>query len=194
MKRNPGQLTAIVSGNTTKYLTPGANCPFAHLVIAIGRLALFWLLLAGCATATPTYTSMPPTATLTNTPLPQPANTKAPIATVVQPTAAPPTSLCPVSTDATFGYTKENPIKVGGGDFGGPPREEAYLNALRGPNGETISYARFGSIPFGDTILDGYEIHGLQKAVTLYIDEYVYVEPQAPVRFTCASAFPLSSP
>jgi hypothetical protein len=104
------------------------------------------------------------------------------------------TSSCTISNDPTFGYTRENPIKVGGGDFGGPPRERAYLDNLLGPKGETISYDRAGSIAFGDTILDIYEIKGLQKPITLYIDEYSYTEPQAPVGFTCVSAFPLTKP
>jgi hypothetical protein len=47
---------------------------------------------------------------------------------------------------------------------------------------------------FEDTILDVFEIKGLQKAATLYIDEYSYTEPQAPVGFTCLSIFPLTSP
>jgi hypothetical protein len=101
---------------------------------------------------------------------------------------------CAISTDSTYGYTKENPIKVGGGAFDGPPRERAYLDNLLGPKGEMITYERTGSIPFGDTILDIYEIKGLTKTITLYIDEYDYTEPQAPVGFTCVSAFPLSKP
>lgn len=104
------------------------------------------------------------------------------------------TGPCPISTDETFGYTRENPIKVGGGAFGGPPREEAYLNNLRGPNGETLTYERLGSAPFGDTILDSYEIRGLAKNVILYLDEYAYTEPQAPVGFSCAGPFPLTAP
>jgi hypothetical protein len=104
------------------------------------------------------------------------------------------TGACVVSTDSTYGYTKENPIKVGGGAFDGPPRERAYLDNLLGPKGEKITYERTGSIPFGDTFLDVFEISGLGKTITLYIDEYVYTEPQAPVGFTCVSAFPLSKP
>ena len=47
------------------------------------------------------------------------------------------TGLCPISTDDTYGYTKENAIRVGDGGelFGGPARERAYLDNLRGPNG-----------------------------------------------------------
>ena len=103
-------------------------------------------------------------------------------------------SSCPVSTDTTYGYTKANPIKVGGGDFGGPPREREYLDVLRGSNNEALSYERLGSLPFDNTILDIYEIKGLKKAATLYVDEYSYTEPKAPTGFICASPFTLTAP
>lgn len=99
-----------------------------------------------------------------------------------------------IASDATYGYTKENPIKVGGDDFGGPPREREYLDNLAGPNGEKISYSRTGSINFGNTILDAFVIRGLSKEVTLYIDEYSFTEPQAPVGFTCLATFTLEKP
>jgi hypothetical protein len=101
---------------------------------------------------------------------------------------------CVISSDDTYGYTMENPIRVGGDAFGGPSREKAYLNNLRGPNGEEIHYERKGSIPYNDTILDEYVITGLSKLVTLYLDEYSWSEPQAPVGFTCATDFWLSPP
>ena len=104
------------------------------------------------------------------------------------------TSPCVISTDSTYGYTEENPIKVGGGDFGGPPRERAFLDNLAGPKGEIISYERTGSMASGDTILDAFVITGLSKQVTLFIDEYSYSEPQAPVGFNCLAAFPLAKP
>jgi hypothetical protein len=101
---------------------------------------------------------------------------------------------CIVSTDVSYGYTKENPVKVGGGAMDGPPREHAYLRNLLGPKGEKISYKRLRHVVFGGTILDIYEIKGLKETVTLYIDEYSYTEPKAPVGFTCVSAFPLTKP
>lgn len=104
------------------------------------------------------------------------------------------TSLCPISTDTTYGYTETNAILVGGDAFGGPPRERAFLDNLLGPNGEPVSYERIGSLPFNDTILDIYELTVGGKSVTLFVDEYNWSEPQAPVGFTCAAAFPLSRP
>lgn len=112
-----------------------------------------------------------------------------PSATVARPAAA-----CAISGDVTYGYTMENPIKVGGGDFGGPSRERAYLDNLLGPQGEAISYVRLGSTIAGDVILDIYQISGLPNSVTLYVDEYNFTAPQAPVGLTCKAAFPLASP
>ncbi|HVF24656.1 MAG TPA: hypothetical protein VNA23_02135 [Anaerolineales bacterium] len=61
---------------------------------------------------------------------------------------------CLISSDKTYGYSEANPIKVGGDAFSGPSRERAYLDRLRGPDGEELSYEREGSLPSGDTILD----------------------------------------
>ena len=101
--------------------------------------------------------------------------------------------ICPIATDTTYGYTKENAIRVGDGGelFGGPARERAYLDNLRGPGGEPLSYERTGSLNFEDTILDEYVITGLGNPVTLYLDIYKFEELQAPVGFTCAGSFNL---
>ena len=103
---------------------------------------------------------------------------------------------CPISSDVAYGYTKDNPIKVGGDVFGGPARERAYLDHLRGPDGQTITYQRLGSTGHGGTNLDMYEVsyNGLADPILLYIDMYVFEEPSAPVGFTCAGPFPLQSP
>ena len=101
---------------------------------------------------------------------------------------------CPVSSDQTYGYGETNPIQIGGDFFAGPSRERAYLDHLRGPNGETLSYERTGSIPTDTTILDGYKITGAGINVTLYLDVYNYEPLQAPVGFTCDGDFPLSAP
>jgi hypothetical protein len=100
---------------------------------------------------------------------------------------------CQIATDTTYGYTRENAIRVGGGGelFGGPTRERAYLENLRGPNGEPVSYERSGSLNFEDTILDEYVIRGLKAPVTLYLDIYKFEELKAPVGFTCAGSFNL---
>lgn len=116
---------------------------------------------------------------------------------------------CAVATDPTYGYTRENPIRVGENPLTspiqeipmtsllrGPSRERAYLDALRGPKGEPITYKRSGSLAGKGVILDAYEItwSGLDQPIVLYLDMYHYVEPKAPVGLTCAYPFPLSEP
>lgn len=103
-------------------------------------------------------------------------------------------SICTISTDKTYGYSEENPIRVGGDAFGGPSRERAYLDNLLGPNGEQLTYERIGSFETDDTILDEFIIKGAGKTIILYIDEYSYSVPMAPVGFTCYKDFPFSKP
>jgi hypothetical protein len=102
--------------------------------------------------------------------------------------------VCPISTDETYGYSEANPIKVGGDFISGVSRERAYLDHLRGPNGETLSYERQGSTMSGDVILDIYHITGSGVDETLYVDLYNFSELSAPVGFTCNGPFPLSAP
>jgi hypothetical protein len=105
-------------------------------------------------------------------------------------------SACPVSADASYGYTPENPIRVGGDAFGGPFRERIYLDNLRGPSFEVVAYERMGSKDFGNTILDLYELSypGLSQPVLIYIDEYSYSEPTAPLGLKCPQPFELPPP
>jgi len=114
--------------------------------------------------------------------------------------ATPPTttgnSPCPVSVDASYGSTKENAIRVGGDSFGGPSRARAYFETLLGPAGQMVTHQRIGSVPFGDTILDSYEVtyEGAPQPAILYVDQYAFETLYAPVGFTCKIAFPLSAP
>lgn len=98
------------------------------------------------------------------------------------------------SKDKTYGYTKENPIMVGGGSEG-PKNERRFLNALAGPNGEILKYNRLGSCHpfktqngvFGNTgMLDKYSItyKGLKKEIILYINMYDSDTLKVPVGFT----------
>lgn len=107
-----------------------------------------------------------------------------------------PLSVCEISTDPSYGYEETNPIKVGGSFFDGPSRERFYLDNLRGPNGESITYTRGGSVDMENTILDIYyvEYAGLTEPIVLYIDMYSWEPPKAPVGFTCAGLFPLEAP
>jgi hypothetical protein len=106
------------------------------------------------------------------------------------PTAAPAQQAsCPVSADAEFGFKIEKAIRVGGGALYVASRERAYLDALRGPDGQAIQYRRLGSGPVAPNggIVDIYEVTylGLEKPITLYIDAYRYDDPRAPKGLTC---------
>jgi hypothetical protein len=80
-----------------------------------------------------------------------------------------------------YGYTPAKPIQVGGGMESGRAQEHAYLGALRGPGGETVSFFRIGSCcqfesprSRGPARIDVYEVTypGLLKPVLLYFDIY----------------------
>lgn len=101
---------------------------------------------------------------------------------------------CRVSTDPEYGYTEAKAIRVGGGAWDGPPRERYYLDNLKGPHGEEVTYQRLGSLPYEDTILDEYEVVYGDTTVLLYIDEYAFEPPLAPLGFTCWGEFPLNQP
>ena len=103
-------------------------------------------------------------------------------------TPTPMDGICPVSADPTFGYSEDNPIKIGEGDpFIGPSLERAYLDLLYGPNGQSVSYERIGSLSHGDTILDLYSVSYDNPAttVTLYLDIYERRQLRIPMGFSC---------
>lgn len=82
-----------------------------------------------------------------------------------------------VSDDPTYGYTKENPVKLGSPDGlrGGPAAERAYLRRLRDPAGEPVDFERVGSVGAGpdDHILDLYRLTSSGgETYEVYIDMY----------------------
>jgi hypothetical protein len=105
---------------------------------------------------------------------------------------------CQIATDPTYGLSPENPIRLGSVNlYDGVARMEAYLNTLRGPKFEEISYTRLNPIFNGaEQVVDRYEISyaGLPEPITLYFDMYTYKAPMAPASFTCEAAFPLQQP
>ncbi len=106
------------------------------------------------------------------------------------------TSKCALSADPTYGLTKENPIKTGGGDVYMASRQVKFLTALRGPAGEGLHFKRTGSMQGPDgTILDAYalDIRGDHKT-TLYVDGYHWVDPVAPTGFLCGAPMNLAPP
>lgn len=81
-----------------------------------------------------------------------------------------------------YGYSEDSPIEVGGVEKGeGPTNQARYLNALTGPNGESVSYYREGSCCFsegfsGTYLLDIYRVtwEGSKDTFSIYMDLYHY--------------------
>ena len=103
--------------------------------------------------------------------------------------------LAGVSEDSTYGFTPENPVLVGGIQIRqGPWNEERYLNALAGPKGEAVTYARAGSCcpiegengQLKNALLDTFRVYweGAPDSVSLYLNMYEEGELKAPVGFT----------
>jgi len=87
-----------------------------------------------------------------------------------------------ISTDSTYGFTAKNPVNVGGGFGSGARNEQRYLNALRGPAGQAVTYERRGSCCMFKTpngldgmgLLDAYLVtwEGNAKPKVLYLNLY----------------------
>jgi hypothetical protein len=112
--------------------------------------------------------------------------------------ASPQVAPCPVSDDPSYGLTMEKPVRVGGGAMYVAARERRYLDALRGPAGEPLTYTRSGSggPPGLRGPIDIYRVTwtGLETPVTLYLDAYHFDDaPKAPKGLTCAG-FALGAP
>ena len=107
-------------------------------------------------------------------------------------------SKCEIAADATYGYSKENPIKVGGTPMYGAARQRRFLQALLGPGGQPIAFRRRGSMAPNDegVILDLYELTypGLEKPIELYLDLYRWDPPKAPQGLVCGAPIGLDPP
>ena len=99
-----------------------------------------------------------------------------------------------ISTDPSYGLSPKNPVEVGS-ENSGPKNERRYLNALAGPNGETLSYFRSGSCcaiksdnaMFGNSVmLDNYRVtwEGTKDTISIYINMYDSGVLKAPKGFT----------
>jgi hypothetical protein len=109
--------------------------------------------------------------------------------------------LSDISTDKKYGYeaNHKTSIKVGKIENG-----QAYLKALRGPNGEQVQFMRLSSCcefksksaAFGSGFLDKYEVYyeGLKEPILLYINGYDFENPKTPLGFTFVTADKIEKP
>ena len=105
-------------------------------------------------------------------------------------------------SDADYGRSAEAAIRVGGlagsNIRSGPRSERAYLDRLRGPEGQRLTYERLGSCctfptensPLGSGRLDIYEVRyeGIDEPVQLYLNMYDPADAtlRAPAGFVLA--------
>ena len=102
---------------------------------------------------------------------------------------------CPRSLDPTYGFSPDNPIRIGGGPAA-PQREAAYLGALVSATGQPLPFQPAGSQAFGDRMLDVYTLAGAPEGqpAALYFDPNSYEALFAPVGFGCVGAIPVGAP
>lgn len=86
-----------------------------------------------------------------------------------------------MSDDASFGFTKGNPVKLGSRvEFSGPEAERLYLRHLRDAKFRPFQFERVGSVGAGPDghILDQYTLTDADgQKYTLYLDMY---HPEVP--------------
>jgi len=102
---------------------------------------------------------------------------------------------CPRSLDPTYGFSPDNPVRIGGGPAA-PQREAAYLGALVSATGQPLPFQPAGSQTFGDRTLDVYALAGAPEGqpAALYLDPNSYETLFAPVGFGCVGAIPVGAP
>jgi Ca-activated chloride channel family protein len=112
-----------------------------------------------------------------------------------------PTTL-PTTSGEDYGYSEEDPIRVGGGPDHGLWRETWYFESLHGPEGQPVQFQRIGSCcsfdlpesPWATGALNIFEVtyEGLDEPRHLYIDMYQCETPAAPQGFTFEPNFPVT--
>lgn len=96
-------------------------------------------------------------------------------------------SMCEISSDPTYGWTIENPIKVGGTSFRSF-RARTVLNSFGLPDGTALLFERLGSDLHGGVPIDQYEMTlGNKRKIFYYIwvDNYRYEPALAPKGLIC---------
>lgn len=102
-----------------------------------------------------------------------------------------------VSQDPTYGYTAQNPVRVGGGCSAGVRNQRRYLNALKGTEGQDVTFEhqasccplkKRGGVMDNPEMLDVYAVTWMGKStpVTLYINMYKGGKLVAPQGFNAA--------
>jgi len=101
----------------------------------------------------------------------------------------PPQFACRVSGDATYGYSQDNPIKLGFDPRLQQVKEEQCLTWLTGPKGESLQTEVLEELRVNDTSLCKVAVTyaGQDTPAILYFDLFNYQQPLAPRGFLCGS-------
>jgi hypothetical protein len=92
---------------------------------------------------------------------------------------------CAASIDPTYGYSADNPVRVGGGAADGQQRARAYLRALGTADGVGVSFERRGYILKDGASLDFFALQRSGAETLIYFDYERYSEPLALVGYLC---------
>jgi hypothetical protein len=101
---------------------------------------------------------------------------------------------CPTATAADYGFSENNPIRVGGEQLSGQPRAEAYLRNLMHVDGQRLAFERQGYILKDGATLDYFAVQAGEAEHRLYFDYYSYQAPLAPMGFVCIASVPFQNP
>jgi len=104
---------------------------------------------------------------------------------------------CPPAADPEYGLAAAKAIPIGGGPMYMAARQRRYLEALRGPKGQTVrvvSRVTTSVLHTGEpqpTLIDSYSVNydgdSGPVAKTIFMDAYHYDAPRVPAGFTCGA-------
>jgi len=109
-------------------------------------------------------------------------------ASLPEPSAAP-EGVCVNSEDSSYGFSPENPIKIGFDPRDEDTTENACLPWLLGPQGQVINTSLLDEIRVNGSKLCKVSVtyENQDAADILYFDVFNYEQPKAPRSYTCGS-------
>jgi TolB protein len=107
---------------------------------------------------------------------------------LTEPTAAP-EGVCVNSEDSSYGFSPENPIKIGFDPRDGGTTESACLPWLLGPQGQPIRTDLLEElrVDSGKICMVSVTYEGQETEDILYFDVFNFEQPRAPWGYTCGS-------
>jgi hypothetical protein len=102
-----------------------------------------------------------------------------------------PEAVCFNTDDPTYGYSMDNPVRIGYDPRIAGDDAHQCLPWLLGPQGQQLGTEVIEQIRHGGTTLCEVAIfyEGQEEPAVLYFDLYNYEQPRAPVGFTCGSPY-----